>query len=340
MDLGCLILNDDIGPDGRANFERRVRRLDEQGFASLAMPDSQSLWPELHVQMAIMAMATERATLWPATTNPHTRHPALAASSIAAIDQLSGGRAWFNLGSGDSAIYNLGLKGATLDHMRRYLLAMRSLFETGEADWGGKLIRLKWPTRSVPLYLTAEGPKTLELAGEIADGVLCGVGLQAEVVRDALASIRRGAERAGRSMNEIDVWWFVKWNMDDDPVQAIREARMTLTASANHAFRFTLEGKHVPEEFHEPIRELQRRYVFAEHEAAGSDFSNATIVDELGLTDYLAGRFLLAGGPTEFRSRLGGLAQLGVDRVLMAFFGETERDTKHDRLAAEVLPHL
>jgi alkanesulfonate monooxygenase SsuD/methylene tetrahydromethanopterin reductase-like flavin-dependent oxidoreductase (luciferase family) len=174
----------------------------------------------------------------------------------------------------------------------------------------------------------------------VADGVLCGVGLAPEVVRDALDAVRRGAARAGRSLDDIDVWWFVKWNMDDDPVQAVREARMTLTASANHAFRFTLEGKHVPEEFHEPIRELQRRYVFAEHEATGSDFSNATIVDELGLTDYLADRFLLSGSPADFRSRLDGLAELGIERVLLAFFGETDRDAKHDRLAAEVLPHV
>jgi 5,10-methylenetetrahydromethanopterin reductase len=338
MDFGCLIINERVDPDHRPVFERRLHRLEEHGFHNLAMPDSQSLWPELHVQLSLMAMATERVILWPATTNPHTRHPALMASSIAAIDELSGGRAWFNLGSGDSAVYNLGLKGASLATLRNYLVAMRSLFETGEAEWEDRSIRLKWPGRRVPLYLTAEGPRTLELAGELADGVLCGVGLQAEPVADALAAIERGAARSGRTLDDIDIWWFVKWNMDDDRERSIREARMTLTASANHAFRFTLEGKHIPEEHHQAIRELQRRYAFAEHEATGGERANALIVDELGLTSYLADRFLLCGPPAEFRDRLKGLADLGVSKVLLAFFGETDRDAKHDRLAAEVLP--
>lgn len=346
MDVATLILNHSLAGQGRTEFEHRVQRLEELGFAGIAMPDSQSLFPELYVHMAVMAMATERTVLWPATTNPLTRHPVVAASSISTVDQLAGdgpdgaGRVWFNLGSGDSAVYNLGLKGARLAQLRDYIVAMKDLYATGEAAWQGDLIRLKWPTRPVPIYLTAEGPRTLQLAGEVADGVLVGNGLQPEIVADALENIAIGARRAGRDPAEVDVWWFVKWNMDDDRQRAVHEARMTLTASANHAFRFTLEGKHIPEEFKEPITELQRRYVFAEHEASGSEMANAQIVEELGLTDYLAERFMICGPPQDFVDKLTMLDDLGVNKVLLGFFGETDRDAKHDRLGIDVLPHL
>ena len=346
MDVATLVLNRSLVGDDRQAFEGRVRRLEELGFAGIAMPDSQSLFPELYAHLAVMAMATDRAVLWPATTNPLTRHPAVSASSIATIDQLAGdgpdgaGRVWFNLGSGDSAVYNLGLRGARLADLREYLVAMRDLYTAGEARWRGDVIRLTWPTRPVPLYLTAEGPKTLQLAGEVADGVLVGNGLQPEIVSDALANIAIGARRAGRDPAAVDVWWFVKWNMDDERERAIHESRMTLTASANHAFRFTLEGKHVPDEHAEPIRELQRRYQFAEHEAVGSEMANATIVDELGLTDYLADRFMICGPPQQFVDKLTMLDDLGVHKVLLAFFGETDRDGKHERLGTDVLPLL
>ncbi|MGH1491013.1 MAG: LLM class flavin-dependent oxidoreductase [Acidimicrobiales bacterium] len=346
MDVATLILNHSLAGTARAEFEARVRRLEELGFHGIAMPDSQSLFPEMYVHLAVAAMATERINIWPGTTNPLTRHPAVAASTISTVDQLAGdgpdgrGRVWFNLGSGDSAVYNLGLRGARLAATADYIRAMKGLYETGEAEWQGNTIRLKWPTRKVPIYLTAEGPKTLQMAGELADGVLVGNGLQPEIVADALENIAIGARRAGRDPAEVDVWWFVKWNMDDDKQRAIHEARMTLTASANHAFRFTLEGKHIPEEYKEAILELQRRYVFSEHEQSGSEMANATVVEELGLTDYLAERFMICGPTQEFVDKLTMLNDLGVNKVLMGFFGETDRDDKHDKLGLEVLPQL
>lgn len=346
MDVSTLVINAELAGSHRAALESRVRRLEELGFAGIAMPDSQSLWPELYVQLAVMAMATKSITLWPATTNPLTRHPAVAASAISAIEQLAGPgpdgkpRVRFNFGSGDSAVYNLGLDGSRLALMREYLIAMKNLYAKGEATWQGRSIRLQWPTEPIPIYLTAEGPKTLQLAGELADGVLVGNGLQPEIVADALENIAIGARRAGRDPSEVDVWWFIKWNMDDDKDRAIHEARMTLTASANHAFRFTLEGKHIPEEYKAPIRTLRDAYVFHEHERSGDNMRNATIVEELGLMDYLAERFTICGPSAEFVEKLTALSNLGINKVLMGFFGETERDAKHERLAAEVLSRL
>ncbi len=322
---------------GLTAFQRRLAKLEASGFSGIAMPDSQSLWPEMYLQLSVAALATERLVLWPAVTNPLTRHPTVAVSAIATLEALAPGRVWFNLGSGDSAVYNLGLRGAPLAAMHEYLETMRALLERGEASYQGRPVRVTWPQRPVPIYVTAEGPKTLRMAGELADGVLVGTGLQADLIADARAHIAEGAQRSGRDPAALDVWWFVKWNLDDDAGRAVHEARMTLSASANHAFRFTLEGKRIPERYKDPIRELQRRYVFSEHESVGAHRRNAEIVDELGLTDYLAERFTLCGPPHYFRRRLAELREAGADNLLLAFFGETERDAKHERLAAEVM---
>ncbi len=80
-------------------------------------------------------------------------------------------------------------------------------------------------------------------------------GLKPEIVQDSLDHIARGAARSGRALSDLDIWWFVKWNLDDAKAAAIHEMSTALTASANHAFRFTLEGKHIPEMYKDHIQQ-------------------------------------------------------------------------------------
>lgn len=338
VNFAGLAIPEDLTPQRLPQYQARLRRMEEWGYHSLVMPDTQSIWRELYVTMTIIAMSTERVRLWPAVTNPLTRHPAVAASAIASLDELSGGRVVFNIGSGDSAVYNLGLKGATLATTRSYITAISDLYTHHEATYQGKNIRLMWPLRPVPIYVTAEGPKTLEMAGELADGVLVGTGLQPEIIQDSLHHIEIGAHKSGRNLSDIDIWWFIKWNLDNNRAAAIDEMRMALTASANHAFRFTLEGKHIPDDYKKHIQHLQAEYVFEEHESPGTHSRNAQLVEESGLTEYLAERFTIVGSPSDFRKKIQQLADLGITNLLMGFFGESDADEKHYRFATEVMP--
>ncbi|PON10425.1 hypothetical protein C2W62_50130 [Candidatus Entotheonella serta] len=88
------------------------------------------------------------------------------------------------------------------------------------------------------------------------------------------------------------------------------------------------------------IRPLQAQYVFEEHESPGEHRRNAQLVEEFGLTEYLAERFTMAGSPDDIRDKIDQLTDLRVTKLLMAFFGESDRDEKHHRLATEVMPHF
>jgi hypothetical protein len=90
------------------------------------------------------------------------------------------------------------------------------------------------------------------------------------VIALSLAAIERGARAAGRKLDDLDVWWFAKTSLADTRAAAIEPIRMALAASANHAFRPTLEGKAVPPDLHEKIRALQREYNAHHHEIAGA----------------------------------------------------------------------
>lgn len=306
-------------PDDTRALGPLARLMEERGYDLLGMGDSQSLYREAYVSLTVCALASTRLRLGPTVTNPITRHPAVTASAIASLDEVSGGRAFLGVGSGDSAIYNLGQRLAPLDTLRRTLVTLKALMRGERVEFEGRSIHTQWIKRPVPLWIAAEGPRTLELAGELCDGVIVGTGLTPDVIDGSLACLQRGARKSGRSLADLDIWWFAKANIASIRAQAVGEIKMALAASANHAFRATLEGKHVPERHHEAIRELRRRYSFHQHEHLGPT-ANAALTDELGLTDYLAERFAIAGTPDECAATVERLRLHGISQILITAF--------------------
>src|SRR5579885_991496 len=243
-----------------------ARLAEMAGFHWLGMADSQSVYRELYTTAALCAVATSRIRIGPTVTNPVTRHPAVTASAIATLDEISGGRAFCGIGTGDSAVLNLGERPVSLARLRAYVETVRSLLRREDTAYDGKRVHLGWPERPAPVYVVAEGPRTLELAGEIADGVIIGVGLQPALLREALAHIAAGAARAGRDLVGMDLWAFARIAITENIEAGIDEIRMELASCAHHVFRFTLEGKQVPPELADAILRVQRGYQPAQHE--------------------------------------------------------------------------
>ncbi len=147
--------------------------------------------------------------------------------------------------------------------------------------------------------------------------MIVGSGLSPTVVQDAYARIEAGAKAAGRKLDDLDIWFFAKTNVAETTQAAVDEIRMALAASANHAFRRTLEGKHIPAELWEPIEKLKAAYRPHEHELLGAERFHAKIVDELGLKDYLAERFAIVGTPQDCLDQVGRAAEAGVKKIFL-----------------------
>ncbi|MGI9520727.1 MAG: LLM class flavin-dependent oxidoreductase, partial [Hyphomicrobiaceae bacterium] len=184
-------------PRSIASAIEDAKLAEEVGFDWVGIADSQSLFRELFVTLAAVGQATVRVMIGPSVTNPLTRHPAVMASAIASVDELSNGRAMLGIATGDSAIYNLNERPRGLHGLREYIIALRDLLTGQPTEFGGKEIHTKWvrgqSDNPVPIYIAAEGPKTLELAGEIADGVICGLGIAPDVVALQLKHLEIGA---------------------------------------------------------------------------------------------------------------------------------------------------
>ena len=79
--------------------------------------------------LTLMALNSEKAEIGPRVTNPVTREPSVMASAIASLEIISQGRAVLGIGRGDSAVHNIGLKPASVEATRDYILAVRELLE-------------------------------------------------------------------------------------------------------------------------------------------------------------------------------------------------------------------
>lgn len=331
-------------PEAPGVLEADARLAEEEGFDLVGLGDSQSIWRDVYASLATVARATDDVRIGPAVTNPVTRHPAVTANSICTIDELAGGRTILGMGSGDSSVQTIGERPARLADLEEHVSIHQSLTRGRPAEYDGETIRIEWvedtnPSPNVPVFLGAEGPKTLELAGRIADGVFIGTGLFPELIEESVERVTAGAEAAGRDPDEIETWVLAKANVNETTAAAIDEIKMALAASANHAFRFTLEGKRVPDEYREPIRQLQAEYVPHEHEELGQT-RNRELVEELGLTEYLSDRFAVAGTPADCREKLAEIDSISeIDGVLLTAYTE-DRERFLTTFGREVLPHV
>lgn len=312
-------------PDDLTTYGELVRRTEAIGVDRIGVPDTQaSVYRECYVTLGHLFSSTERVMAGPLVSNPVTRHPATAAAAIASADELSGGRAFLTLASGDTGVFNLGLKPAKLRQLEEYVLVLRELFEHGKATWQGNTMKLTWVERPVPIFLAADGPKALRLAGKVADGVVVGLGFLEGNVALAKRYVAEGAREAGRDPADVEVWFMARAAVGQTRDEALDLARPSLAAASAHAFRFSLEGKDVPEELVEPILELERRYDHTVHNLPGTENPNGQLVRELGLTDYLAERMGILGTEEQCIDQVARLHDAGVENIFC-------RPLVHDR---------
>lgn len=150
------------------------------GYKRVYVTDSPALYGDVWVALAQIAAATETIGLGTGVLVPHTRHPVVNATAIAAIESMAPGRLAVAIGTGNSARRCLGeRRGVKMSWLRDYIVALRQLLAGETVEWEGHRTALIPPAGylpdlpiDVPIYLSAFGPKGLGLAGEIADGLM------------------------------------------------------------------------------------------------------------------------------------------------------------------------
>jgi len=176
-----------------------LQGVETAGFDGAGILDSQMICRDTFVTLGQAAVQTSRMTLFPAVTNPFTRHASVLAGGIQSVEELAPGRVKFVIGTGYTSASTIGRKAATLAEMRACIGTVKALLAGQSVDFDGTPGRLVYASgRSIPVIMAASGPKALEVAGEVADGVMALVGFNRGIVQTALDHIERGAKRSGR----------------------------------------------------------------------------------------------------------------------------------------------
>jgi 5,10-methylenetetrahydromethanopterin reductase len=300
-----------------AGVAAEAARAEALGYDRIGIWDSPALFREPWVVLTAVAQATQRMRLGTWVTNPVTRHPAVAAAALASLDELAPGRVYLGIGSGGTGAWNLGLEKATLAQLEEYVLAVRGLLRDGRASYRGADLTLPWAgPREIPLIMAGHGPRSLRLAGRVADGVIIGLGITPDVVERSLALVAEGAAEAGRRLADLEVWFTCFWFVDDEPGVAAEQGAWACTSFAAHFAKAGVEGKWVPEELRSGVLELGAAYDYTTHGAVSVQQQQeyVTLARELGVLDYLRRRFVFCGTPAEVEEQVRLAVAAGATR--------------------------
>lgn len=178
----------------------------------------------VYISLAFIANYTDRIKMGPGVTNPYLIHPVYTAQSVASLNEVAPGRVICGIGAGDrTTLEMLGKKMVSpLRAMRESVELIRSQMAREKSGYDGRMFSTSAGARfnfkvkgEVPIYIGAQGPKMLELAGKIGDGALINASHPRDIER-AVSLIKKGADKAGRSMEDIDVAAYTSFSVADD----------------------------------------------------------------------------------------------------------------------------
>ena len=220
------------------SIERRLEHAqlaDDLGFDSIwhsQLANEQ----DASVALTAYALRTRRIGLGIAVLPIYCRHPTSAVAMAATLDTVSGGRFRLGLGVGTelTVSWMWGLKQAPpVGAMREYVSIVRESLRDGKAHVEGSHFTARWrysaPARAdIPILVAALGPRMLELAGEVADGVIPWMVPPAYVRDHVIPRVRIGRARAGLDMDGFEVAIPMQICLTSEPERFRDELRKTV----------------------------------------------------------------------------------------------------------------
>jgi 5,10-methylenetetrahydromethanopterin reductase len=219
-----------------------AKRAEDLGFDSIWLTETRFTRDAITTAAAVAA-ATNRVRIGTGVTNPFTRGAVLTAVTFATLDELAEGRLIFGFGPGSPHI--LRRQGFDFDlpltRMREHIEVVRRLLAGERVSYEGKTVSVDnvaldfQPYRPhIPLYLGVTGPKALECAAEIADGVVLNGFVSAAYTKRAVERMRRRLAEAGRGKDDFEIASWLMVSVDRDSARAKDAVRpMVATYLAN-----------------------------------------------------------------------------------------------------------
>jgi probable F420-dependent oxidoreductase len=310
-----------------------TRQAEAAGFTYGWSFDSHILWQDPYPLLTLMAINTQRMRLGTCVTNPVVRDPTVTASLLATLNRISGGRMDLGIGRGDSSRRVMGKKPTTLARLEETVQIIRDLTNGKPVIYDEKPIQMTWASHDAPpVWVAGYGPKALNCAGRIGDGVILQFA-DPDLIKWCLGFVREGAEEAGRDPSQIRVMSATAIWVSDDLEVAREHVRWFPALVSNHVV--DLISRYEPEELPEALTAYVRDrkgYDYLHHAEVGS--SNAEFV-----SDEIVDRYCIVGPVKEHIRRLKELQEIGVTQFNIYLMCGDEEDTV-EIYGREVIPAL
>ncbi len=279
--------------------------------------------------LSFIAARTETMTLGTGIMQISARTPSMTAMTAMTLATLSDDRFILGLGASGPQVVE-GLQGQAfakpLGRMRETIAILRQAFNGEKLAYQGnhfvlprpggegKALRLSQPPNpDLPIWLATLSPKGLELTGELANGWL-GTSFTPEAAEAHLAYLRRGAERAGRTLGDITLCVGGPIAFTDDPEPLIEKAK------PNMAFQLGAMGSaktnfyndaYKRSGFEDAAIEVQRLWIEGRREEAA-----ARVPDEM------IERTTFFGDEATIRARMQKYREVGIEVLRLDPYGE------------------
>lgn len=298
----------------------RLSQLAEQrGYTSVWVCETRLARDAISV-LGALAASTNRLRLCSGVVNTWTRNPALMAMTFATLNNLAPHRMVLGIGAyWDPLAWKQGIdRRRPLAQMREYVHVLRGLLDLEDVTYEGELVKARQLKldlghgderipQDIPIYIGATGLRAMELAGEIADGVLINGFLSPSYVSTAIERIGVGARRVGRAPEEVRTSLLVNVALSDDASTARTVGRQTLAMYLGQQPHIA-KASGLPEEYVERIRSV----VGGWPPKPGGLAAARELV-----TDHIADEHLVAGTPDECRSQMRKWEDTGVDELVI-----------------------
>jgi 5,10-methylenetetrahydromethanopterin reductase len=266
---------------------------------------------------AAAAGRTSRIRMGPCVTHVILKDPTILAHSAATLDELSDGRAEVVYSIGNIAMleqYHVDWKsGGQIKRLREAHEVMRTVLDEGKIDFQGDFYRYTGLFTSahpvqerLPLKLGAmRGPRSFELAGEMADGMHQALAYSREAMQYASDHVRLGAERAGRSLEGFDLGAWMVTSISEDGEAARQAARVVVAFYIPAMPREQIERHGIDPDSLQPIMDAFGR----------GEVEEAIELTTMELTEKLS----LSGTPDEWVERIrADVLPTGFDHLICA----------------------
>ena len=332
MDFGVIFLS-------HVESYKEAMLAESQGFTYAWFGDSQMVWADVYQCMALCATHTKTIKLGTNVTNPSSRIAPVTAGNFATLNVLAPGRVIMGIGTGNTSRRTLGMPAAKLAELRSHINVCRGLlngetvsYQEGERQRmitflnpDGGFINVK---DTIPVYVAGSGPKTLEMAGEIGDGVILFGTVGDSLLKYTLSHIQRGAERAGKRLEDLYILVLsaLHFTKPGESLADLQQAVGPLVTSECNIFALSVKDPfELPGDIRDDIMAFKNAYrtPTAPIETRHLDLYTGYCAEfkpehEPLVTEKMIRETTLTGTPEEIRERVRKMQELGVNQVAVA----------------------